>query len=692
MKLITAPEHEAILSNVAEVHEFKYRASAKSFQILSSGLYSNKFNAIVRELSCNAVDSHVAAGKEDVPFVIHLPSAIEPWFSIRDYGVGLDHDQVINIYTTYFESSKTHSNEFIGGLGLGSKTPFAYTNNFSLTTYKDGIARVYSAFINEYGVPSIALLSEGTSTDETGVEIQFAVESEFMKFVNACTEVFLYFKHKPVFTNNQYFNELPVLNVIELYPGVYQYKLHHKTNTTAVMGNIAYPIDFNALGIDYNDKLRDLQYNLLIHFDIGELDFQASREGLSYIPLTINNILTKLKSIYKFIENMVAEQLQSTPNEWDRLKLVNDSNYKVYNSIILSKTVFKDITSFKFPSLDDYAVTVTRYALQRKDNKISFYKPYFNDYILDTLKATLFVYNDTKYSIVNKLKEYLSNLPSNELPINVIIVDPKNKTVPCDFESCKKDWYYPTYTINGSDLPSVSNNKASKTTNNFIWLVSDSYSNKKLVWKNAPAIDLDDTSKEYIYFPMKGFKINVPSLSKWTAPDIAQCILNSGIPGTKNIQFYGVRVGDMKLIKDKPNWISIYEYLENLFASLKFDDVKYFFTEYFKDNAYIRYNKSLVEKLDSQSPLYKIMTKYKGLDIYSADNLDVYKFKDIITHVCVGINDALINDINSSSEELEFIIKRYPLLQAFASWKINSYAEDIAIYVNAIDAKLLTNP
>jgi hypothetical protein len=83
MKLSSAPQHEAILSNVGEVGEFRIRNSAKAFSILSSGLYSNKIRAIIRELSCNAVDSHVAANRNTTPFDVHLPNAMEPWFAIR---------------------------------------------------------------------------------------------------------------------------------------------------------------------------------------------------------------------------------------------------------------------------------------------------------------------------------------------------------------------------------------------------------------------------------------------------------------------------------------------------------------------------------------------------------------------------------------------------------------------------------
>jgi len=155
MILNNAPQNEATISNVAEIGEFRIRNSAKAFGILSSSLYANKIRAIIRELSCNAYDSHVAAGNLTTPFDMHLPNQLEPWFSIRDYGVGLTHKQVVDIYTTYFESTKTGSNDFVGALGLGSKTPFSYTDNFTVTAVKDGVRGVYSAFINEAGIPAL---------------------------------------------------------------------------------------------------------------------------------------------------------------------------------------------------------------------------------------------------------------------------------------------------------------------------------------------------------------------------------------------------------------------------------------------------------------------------------------------------------------------------------------------------------
>jgi hypothetical protein len=244
MIINSAPQNQAIMSNVGEIGEFRIRNSAKAFNILSSGLYANKVRAIIRELSCNAVDSHTAAGKMDTPFDVHLPNTLEPWFSIRDYGTGLTHEQVSQIYTTYFESTKTNSNEFIGALGLGSKSPFSYTDNFTVTAVKDGVKGIYTAFINEAGVPSIALMMTEATDDPSGVEVKFAVNDryDFDKFRQEASTVYTYFALRPVVSGSSNFQFRDVdYDTKDIVPGVHSYKDGRRS--VAIMGNIAYPIE-----------------------------------------------------------------------------------------------------------------------------------------------------------------------------------------------------------------------------------------------------------------------------------------------------------------------------------------------------------------------------------------------------------------------------------------------------------------
>ena len=73
---------------------FTIKTTAKAFDILSSGLYTDPITAIIRELSCNAYDAHVAAGKPDIPFEIHIPTRLEPYFSVKDDGIGLSDEDI----------------------------------------------------------------------------------------------------------------------------------------------------------------------------------------------------------------------------------------------------------------------------------------------------------------------------------------------------------------------------------------------------------------------------------------------------------------------------------------------------------------------------------------------------------------------------------------------------------------------
>ena len=151
--------NDVVRSSQFEQSDFTIESSAKAFQILSSGLYSDKILAVIRELSTNAYDSHVDIANEAKPFEVHMPTKLDTKFSIRDFGTGLSHDDCMNLYTTYFGSTKTDSNEVVGCLGLGSKSPFAYTDAFNVSSFHNGKLRVYTAYKNEDNTPAFALIS-----------------------------------------------------------------------------------------------------------------------------------------------------------------------------------------------------------------------------------------------------------------------------------------------------------------------------------------------------------------------------------------------------------------------------------------------------------------------------------------------------------------------------------------------------
>lgn len=283
-----------------ESQKFSIKVSRKSFQILSD-LYSDKPLAVVRELGCNAFDSHTSAGKASVPISIHLPNSLEPHLEIRDFGTGISPEDVFSIYSTYFESTKTTSNDVVGCLGLGSKAGFCYSSSFTITIRYNGVKRLYLAYFDEGGAPTITLASEEPNDEGNGVAIQIPVKKEDCeKFRQAAMTAFKWFPVKPTITGAKIdWKELEKKVVLEgkgwRILDSSKDSWRSSKESYAVMGGVNYLIDENKVSQD----VRMILSNLVVEFPIGDLDFTPSRESLSYDDRTVakmNERLTVVKS------------------------------------------------------------------------------------------------------------------------------------------------------------------------------------------------------------------------------------------------------------------------------------------------------------------------------------------------------------------------------------------------------------
>ena len=291
------------------------KASAKAYDILSSVIYSRKEEAIIRELSCNAYDSHKAAGKESVPFLVHLPTTLEPWVSIRDYGVGLSADGIINTFSVFFESTKEQSNDFIGAMGIGSKSPLSYTDTYTVTGIKDGRKAVCVIYKNDDGIPYPTIVCDVETDEPTGVEVKLAVRSgDFCAFREAAKTVFSVFEVVPEivgFTVNiESIYTNPVLGTDNMF------LLPNRHGLKIVMGNIAYPLDLNA--IEPSLRATFIYVDAVIVVPIGTVSFSASRETLKYDGRTVDNLNTILTQIVAKASATYREETKEM-TVWDKL-------------------------------------------------------------------------------------------------------------------------------------------------------------------------------------------------------------------------------------------------------------------------------------------------------------------------------------------------------------------------------------
>jgi hypothetical protein len=338
-------------------NQFTIAQTSKMFKILSDSLYSDKVMAVIRELSTNAYDAHVAAGNKN-PFKVILPTQAVPSFTVRDYGTGLSQQDMEELYTTYGASNKNDSNDFVGCLGLGSKSPFAYTKSFSTVSYYNGTKYSYIAAMDENGVPSLNLFDISPTKEPNGLEISFAVKQcDFGEFTTKAKRIFHYFKMKPIieggFGENLSDHSYSYTNFVidgkgwrigrlannnDQYPSAYN---NADSGIIAIMGNIAYPVDsskiigeaekdtsndaiqrwnrtFKKVDVDnWKNLVKEVLGSglyLEINFDIGELEMDVSREGLQYTKNVLKVLRERTQDIYLQLKEDMTQKITQCTN------------------------------------------------------------------------------------------------------------------------------------------------------------------------------------------------------------------------------------------------------------------------------------------------------------------------------------------------------------------------------------------
>lgn len=273
-----------MILNVNETHQsqglhkvcdFKISSNGIMIRALTQRLYSDPISSVVRELACNALDACPT-----IPMSITMPTHLNPTFTIRDHGPGLSPDDMVRIFATFGESTKRHTNDQIGGFGLGAKSPFALTNSFTITSRHQGVRTTYIASIGQDGMPGLHVASRST-THEDGLEIQVPA-TDFDKWTKALDQIRL-------------FSPAPLVNGKPIPQISYQYDTEElalpslqdmaEAKPTVLVGPVAYPLEIpNTL----------TRIPAILKFPIGAIEVTASREAIVYTP----EVQALLKSRY----------------------------------------------------------------------------------------------------------------------------------------------------------------------------------------------------------------------------------------------------------------------------------------------------------------------------------------------------------------------------------------------------------
>lgn len=313
MREVDEVETPTTSSASGEAKPFTMATTGWVFTTVMGGLYSNKVESVIREIVSNAIDANILAGNSAAPVNVTLPTAFKSIFSVRDYGAGMEHDFVMELYSCVGESTKRGTNFATGMFGLGSKSPFAICDGFTVTTFVDGTKRVYSTFYNTDGIPVIKLQATVATDEANGTLVSMAVrQDDIHKFETALRKlVFAYYDKNVEFNRYLRADESDPMDIVkrsvcEFVPGLFQLlpsaadKSHNPWNGKVFIrqGTALYPLETSELNIisyasDYERTLRMLQKNgavLLFDMPIGSFDVTPSRESISYNQKSVSNI------------------------------------------------------------------------------------------------------------------------------------------------------------------------------------------------------------------------------------------------------------------------------------------------------------------------------------------------------------------------------------------------------------------
>ena len=306
---------------------YKIEISGKTFRGLFGDLYANPLKSMIREIVANAHDANRCGGYEGPVEISINKDGPDCYIEIKDHGIGMTHDDMVNMYTTFFRSTKDNSNEDIGGFGIGSKSPLAYADYFIATSVKDGKKNIIVTSKND-DIPSYEVMLKDVETSEgNGTTIRIPVkESDEQQIIQHCTNDLVGFK--PIPTLNVHGKDIKPYDVYEIVEGL-----------RIIPAIKAYRLSFVSVGGPiYRESINAIAFNgaMILDVPISDVRLSLSRESIArddkYIQ-TVNKLVEqKAKEVVELIKGMSREELLSSP--WAFALTYSSNNKEIFLSII----------------------------------------------------------------------------------------------------------------------------------------------------------------------------------------------------------------------------------------------------------------------------------------------------------------------------------------------------------------------
>ncbi|QXN68096.1 rIIA membrane-associated affects host membrane ATPase [Escherichia phage JK1] len=711
--MIITTEKETILGNGSKSKAFSIAANPKVFKILSSDLYTNKIRAVVRELITNMIDAHALNGNPE-KFIIQVPGRLDPRFVCRDFGPGMSDfdiqgdDNSPGLYNSYFSSSKAESNDFIGGFGLGSKSPFSYTDTFSITSYHKGEIRGYVAYMDGDG-PQIkpTFVKEMGPDDKTGIEIVVPVEEkDFRNFAYEVSYIMRPFKDLAII--NGLDREIDYFPDFDDYYGVNPERYWpDRGGLYAIYGGIVYPIDGVIRDRNWLSIRNEVNY---IKFPMGSLDIAPSREALSLDDRTRKNIIERVKELSEkaFNEDVKRFKESTSPRHTYRelMKMgYSARDYMISNSV---KFTTKNLSYKKMQSMFEpdsklcnagvvYEVNLDpRLKRIKQSHETSAVASSYRLFGINTTKINIVIDNiKNRVNIVRGLAHALDDSEfNNTLNIHhnerLLFINPEVESqidllpdIMAMFESDEVNIHYLSEieALVKSYIPKVVKSKAPrpKAATAFKFEIKDGR------WEKEELFTLTSEADEitgYVAYMHRSDIFSMDGTTSLCHPSMNILIRMANLIGIN--EFYVIRPLLQKKVKELGQCQCIFEALRDLYVDA-FDDVDY--------DKYVGYSSSAQRYIDKiiKYPELDFMMKYFSTDEVSEEYTRLANIvsslrgvyfnggKDTIGHdiwTVTNLFDVLSNNASKNSDKMvDEFTKKFRIVSDFIGYR-NSLSDD----------------
>lgn len=291
-------------------------------------IYTDPYEANLREYGCNALDATILAGSERA-VEINLPTVLAPTLQIRDYGVGMTKEEFVTVFSKIGNSTKRNTNSQIGAFGIGSKSAFAIVSQFIVTSVKHGLKNTIIVSKNENRVPVLKFLDEVQTDEPSGTTVSMAVP-DVNRMHKVAQTLFLGWKPGSILVDGKAVGgELWNEKVYTKYENGWVAKSNHFSpswsdgygnnlqlanhKAIAVLGPVRYNVSMdnifdqnNADDVKYITSIKPLINRLVLNVEVGAVSVVRSRDSFLFDKRTkahlrslFKNLVNEVQSTYK---------------------------------------------------------------------------------------------------------------------------------------------------------------------------------------------------------------------------------------------------------------------------------------------------------------------------------------------------------------------------------------------------------